>query len=46
MVDAFKYLETVKGDETEQEYPYRAEVCSHYYCDPMKSPLPITVWSH
>ena len=23
---AFKYLESVKGDETEQDYPYKAEV--------------------
>ena len=23
---AFKYLETVKGDDTEESYPYKAEV--------------------
>ena len=26
MDDAFRYLESVKGLETEQEYPYKAEV--------------------
>ena len=26
MVYAFKYLESVKGDETEEEYPYKAKV--------------------
>ena len=26
MVYAFKYLESVKGDESEEEYPYKAKV--------------------
>lgn len=26
MDNAFRYLETVTGDETEEEYPYLAEV--------------------
>ena len=26
MTHAFKYLETVKGDESENDYPYKAEV--------------------
>ena len=28
---AFKYLETVKGDDSESSYPYTAEVCKKIF---------------
>ena len=31
MDNAFRYLETVTGDETEMMYPYRAEVNAFIY---------------